>query len=68
MKVSVNAQINYHYEVEVPENVDLESYCDTADPVYFALCKIMATHGLRWDGSIVSIINDETGKILYEGE
>lgn len=51
--VNVKARITYDYQVEIPDDekgcasVDLETYCDSADPVYFAMCKLMETKGIQ---------------------
>lgn len=71
MKVSVCAQITYQYEVELNgEFADSDViYCDSADPVYSDICKLMNKEGLDFDGKILSIVDgDEAGTLLYEGE
>lgn len=66
MKVSVCAKIYYHYEVEVPEKVtDLPCFCDSADPVYFNICKEFTKKGVEYDGTLVSIQDAETGEELW---
>ena len=72
--VNVRARVTYDYQVEIPDDeegcapIDLESYCDSADPVYFAMCKLMETRGVEWEGEILSICNDDTGELLWDGE
>ena len=66
MKVTVCANVFYHYEVEVPENVaDLPCFCDSADPVYFNITKELTKKGLDFDGNLVSICDAETGEELW---
>ena len=51
--VNVRARITYDYQVEIPDDeekcapIDLETYCDSYDPVYFAMCKLMETRGAQ---------------------
>ena len=71
MKVLVNAKVEYTYEVEVADEFTqvlygFESYCDSADPVYECITKIMNSEGLDYEGTIMEIIDKETGKYLYE--
>jgi hypothetical protein len=69
MKVSVCARVTYNYEVEIPEMVtDLPCYADSADPVYFNICKMLAAKGLNYEGDIVSIVDEDTDEVLYVGE
>jgi hypothetical protein len=65
MKVSVCARVVYHYEVEVPDGVDLESFADSADPVYPRFVKALVNEGLNYDAEIVSIIDAETDEEYY---
>ena len=66
MKVTVNATINYSYEVDIPETEDdIVGYCDIEDPVYRDICKIFAAHHIDENGIINSIINNDTDEILY---
>ena len=51
--VNVKAKVTYDYQVEIPDDeegrhamVDIASYCDGSDPVYFAMCKLMTTKGI----------------------
>ena len=75
MKVSVNCQITYNFELDVPqeiidspEELDLVGYCDTEDPAYSRLCDVFVKHRIiNWDGSILSIANSETGELMYKG-
>ena len=68
--VNVRARVIYDYQVDIPDDalVDLESYCDSADPIYFAMCKLMETKGIEWEGEILSICDDNTGELLWDGE
>lgn len=68
--VNVRARVTYDYQVEVPDDtsIDLESYCDSSDPVYFGMCKLMETKGIEWKGELLSICDDNTGELLWDGE
>ena len=72
--VNVRARITYDYQVEIPDDeegcapIDLESYCDSSDPVYFGMCKLMETKGIEWEGELLSICDDNTGELLWDGE
>ena len=71
-KASVAIEVNYYYEVEVPNEImDTEStakiveYCDDHDPVLNKLRTAFALKDLTYDAEIVSIYNDDTGARLY---
>lgn len=75
-KVTVCGTINYSYTAEVEDELvnssnELVSACDEVDPVYYNVIDnyIMPLYRTKqvtdWGGDIVSIIDDETGKILY---
>ena len=67
MKVSVQAQVNYSYEVEVPDgNDDIVSFCDSADPVYPRIVKAMMFEGLNYEGKLISIVDNESDEILWD--
>jgi len=78
--VNVRARVTYDYQVEIPEDengcaandklkVDLESYCDCFDPVYYSICKLMVASGVQWERGIsLSIIDKDTNKVLWDGE
>jgi len=68
--VNVKARVIYDYQVEIPDDthVDLESYCDISDPIYFAMCKLMASKGIQWEGQLVSIVDKDTDEVLWDGE
>ena len=69
--VNVRARITYDYQVVIPDNeegCDLESYCDSYDPVYFAMCKLMETNGIQWEGELLSIVDENTDEMLWDGE
>lgn len=68
--VNVRAKVIYDYRVEIPDDtpIDLESYCDSSDPVYFAMCKLMEARGIEWEGSLVSIVDEDTDEVLWDGE
>ena len=65
MKVSVCASVIYRYEVEIPDGVDLESFADSADPVYPRFVKALVNEGLNYEAEIVSIIDAETDEEYY---
>lgn len=65
MRVSVCARVVYRYEVEIPDGVDLESYADSADPVYPRFVKALVNEGLNYEGEIVSIVDAETDEVYY---
>ena len=71
--VNVKAKITYDYQVEIPDDkegcapVDLATYCDSADPVYFGMCKLMAGI-VQWDGELISIVDEDTDEVLWDGE
>lgn len=65
MRVSVCARVVYRYEVEIPDGVDLESYADSADPVYPRIVKALVNEGLNYEGEIVSIVDADTDKVYY---
>lgn len=65
MKVSVCARVVYQYEVEIPDGVDLESFADSADPVYPRFVKALINEGLNYEAEIVSIVDAETDEEYY---
>jgi hypothetical protein len=72
--VNVRARVIYDYQVVIPDNeegcasTDLASYCDSYDPVYVAMCKLMETNGLQWEGELLSIVDENTDEVLWDGE
>ena len=68
--VNVRARVTYDYQVEIPDDthVDLESYCDLTDPVYTKLCKLLSDNHIQWEGEILSIVDENTGELLWDGE
>ena len=68
MKVSVCAKVVYQYEVEIPENRDIEIWADTLDPVYSRIVTAMVNTGLNYEGSIVSVVDEETDEVYYVGD
>ena len=65
MRVSVCARVVYRYEVEIPEGVDLESFADSADPVYPRFVKALVNEGLNYEAEIVSIVDADTDEEYY---
>lgn len=69
MKINVRAKVLYDYQVEIPDDSDdIEVWADTLDPVYSRISKILADAGLAFDGSFVSIVDDDTNEIYYVNE
>lgn len=68
MKVNVCAKVVYQYEVEIPDEGDIEIWADTLDPVYSRIVPAMVNTGLNYEGSIVSIIDAETDEVYYVGD
>ena len=69
MKVSVNCTFTYTFEVDVPDDVRCHTwYCDETDPIFHTLCDTAMKFNNVTDccGVTNSIVNDETGEILYE--
>jgi hypothetical protein len=67
MEVIVKAKVEYSYRVHVPENEPFISYCDSADPAYERIAKVLTYEGLDFEGTILSIYDDENERIIYEG-
>lgn len=65
MRVSVCARVVYRYEVEIPEGADLESFADSADPVYPRFVKALVNEGLNYEAEIVSIVDADTDEEYY---
>ena len=65
MRVSVCARVTYRYEAEIPDNMDIESTADSADPVYPRFVKALINEGLNYEGEIVSIVDAETDEVYY---
>ena len=69
MKINVRAKVLYDYQVEIPDNSDdIEVWADTLDPVYSHISKILADAGLAYDGSFVSIVDNDTDEVYYLGD
>ena len=72
--VNVRARVTYDYQVEIPDDeegcamTDIACYCDGSDPVYFVMCKLMATKGIQWEGEILSIVDENTDEVLWDGK
>lgn len=75
--VTVCVNITYNYTLtlndDVIENTDnLVSACDDEDPIYYdAVDKCLRSNWLlgtinSWDGDLVSIVDTETGEILWD--
>ena len=73
MKVSVCVAINYVYEVDAPEEIDgspvtaddLLFLTEADDPVYEEVTKIFHRNNIPYDGNTISIVNDETGEVIW---
>ena len=72
--VNVRARVIYDYQVEIPDDekgcapIDLETYCDFSDPIYFAMCKLMGITGTQWERELISIVDEDTDEVLWDGE
>ena len=72
--VNVRARVTYDYQVKIPDDeeecamTDIACYCDGSDPVYSAMCKLMANTGIQWEGELVSIVDEDTDEVLWCGE
>ena len=66
-KVSVTCQIDYIFEVDVPEEEldDVIGYVDCEDPVYQKITRIFGEHNIDFNGKIISIMDNETEKFYY---
>jgi len=69
MKVSVCARITYYYTAEIPDDTtDYVTAADSEDPVYLDLCRTLHEKlGSDYEGEIVSVMDEEGDKYLYEG-
>ena len=71
MKASVCCVIQYSYEVDLPDALDTDdtpdllNYVDTEDPVYRNLCGVLGEAHLNYQGDTVSIVAEDTDKVLY---
>ncbi len=66
MKATVSARVTYIFEVDIPSDEDdIVGFCDCEDPVYHEICRTFVKHNIDFEGEIVSIIEDETDKVLY---
>lgn len=72
--VNARAKVIYDYQVEIPDDEeegamdDIASYCDGCDPVYSNMCKLMTNNNIQWEGELVSIIDENTDEVLWDGE
>ena len=67
MKVSVAVAVYYNYEVEIPDDTTKNFLwmCDTNDPVYEDISKILHEAKLNYDAVTTSIIREDTDEIIY---
>ena len=73
MNITTCVQITYNYSVEVPEEIDGEKIdgedamflADAEDPVYSDLCKVLHRAGVNYSGETISVINDDTGEVIW---
>ena len=67
MKVSVCARVTYRYEVEIPDDIDIdiESAADSADPVYPRFVTALINEGLNYEDEIISIVDADTDEVYY---
>lgn len=70
-RVSVRATIEYDYIVELDDDFDAtntDNLCvevDAKDPYYHDLAKTLHELGADYYAETVSIIDDDTGEVLY---
>ena len=67
MRVSVCAQVTYTYEVELHDHFEDNDviFCDSADPVYSDICKLMNKEHLNFEGRIISIVDENSDEVYY---
>ena len=68
MKVSVAVAVHYSYEVEIPDYTtrkDLPWVCDTKDPVYVDIARILCKAKLNYDAETTSIIREDIDEVIY---
>lgn len=71
MKVIVNCQVNYSFEMDVPDDAEIQdrfdylTYADVEDPVYHKIARILTDNNIDFDGEITSIY-DSNYSTLYE--
>lgn len=69
--VRVNCSVSYAYEVELPDDVDLNDdesiiiAVDGPDPVYNAISNVIRAAKLEYNGMIDSVVDNNSGEILY---
>ena len=68
MKVKVCAKVVYQYEIEIPDERDIEIWADTLDPVYSRIVTAMVNTGLDYEGFIESIVDADTDEVYYLGD
>lgn len=72
--VNVKARITYDYQMEIPDNekeraiANIVYYCGGFDPVHSAMCKLMETRGVQWEGQLISIVDEDTDEVRWDGE
>ena len=70
-KVSVCASIEYQYIVELDDDFDVtntDNLCfkaEAEDPYFHDLAKVLSAYGAKGYADTVSIVDDDTGEILY---
>lgn len=70
--VRVNCSVSYAYEVELSDDIDLRNdeniiiAVDGPDPVYNKISNTLHEAKLEYNGIINSVIDNDTGEILYE--
>lgn len=71
-KVKVNCTVSYSYEAKLPDDFDVNDdeniiiAVDGQDPVYHVISNVIRTAKLKYEGRIDTVVDDETGEILFE--
>lgn len=70
MKTYVEVAVTYSYEVEIPEDMtevsNIVDFSDNADPIYRKLSRVLSEAHIDHDVYISSIVDAETGEMIYE--
>lgn len=76
MKISVSVSLNYSYLVDIPEEIDgiavdrddILFLADCEDPVFDNLCKVLEKADVDFSTETNSIVNEETGEMVWWAE
>ena len=66
-KVKVACTVNYTYEADIDlvDDEDIEVAVDGLDPVYNTISSVLRIAKLNYNGQIDSVVDNDTGEILY---